>query len=377
MKLYAASELAHIPWPQTPDGAYAQSLLGHFLQQGTNHYIANVHVELYVLIDDDLVLPVAIPKEKAGNCYVCSPYEHYVTYTLYELSVLGFKPLEWLLGLLIKVLALILRWGRLSRVVYLNNWFLSTNLYPAISAEQLARISAWLQTQFPDRAIVLRSLNRYTNQNLLDALHSLGYDSVLSRQLYISDPHRGDYKKKRDFKADARLLRESDYEVVDASGIAVEDYERIVELYNALYVEKYTDLNPLFTRELIALAIKDDVLTIKGLRKDGRIDAVLGYFCRNGVMTTPLFGYDIKMDPKIGLYRMLSNLLVQESERQQCILNQSSGASKFKMTRGCHPHLEYAAVYAQHTSWRQRFVWKSLGFILRRIAEPLMSKYQL
>ena len=377
MKLYSGAEFASIPWPNTADGYYAKAMLGSFLRDGCSHYIANVKVDLYILIDGDLVLPISVPCGNTDNCYVCSPHEHYITYTLFELSVIGSKAIIFILRALIKSLSFWLKWGRIGQVVYINNWFLSTNLFPEIGPQQLADVTKFIKERFPGRAILIRSLTPYTNYYLMDNLRALGYDMTLSRQLYITDPKRPDYRKKRDFKSDERLFRKTNYEVINADAIEPGDYNRIIELYNALYVRKYTQLNPLFTREFIALAIRENVLTIKALRKNGRIDAVLGYFCRNGVMTTPLFGYDTSIDTKVGLYRLISNLLVKESEKQECILNQSSGASKFKMTRGCQPYLEYTAVYTKHVSLRQRMVWQSLCYLLRLIAEPLMLKFKL
>ncbi|CAM3628668.1 hypothetical protein [Brevibacillus invocatus] len=81
------------------------------------------------------------------------------------------------------------------------------------------------------------------------------------------------------------LLEQHGYEVLDGKQLTDEDILRLLELYNALYLQKYSMYNPQFNERFFALALKKGILQLHAIRKNGRIDAVLGYFCRNGVMT--------------------------------------------------------------------------------------------
>ena len=90
------------------------------------------------------------------------------------------------------------------------------------------------------------------------------------------------------------IIKKHGYTVVDAEAITDEDVLRIVELYNALYLQKYSLCNPMFNEHFIKLALLQKNLHLVAIKKGRQIDAILGYFCCNGVMTTPLFGYDRK-----------------------------------------------------------------------------------
>ena len=370
MRLYEPSEHSTVPWPKNEDGQYAKSYLEPLMKHGSSLFIANVNAQTYALQWEDKVLPITTADPFAGNCYVCSPYEHYTTYALAELDNIQNRVERASLYLFLKVLALILKFCDIDRVVYINNWYLSTNLYPAINREELAAILDLVKKRFPNRVIMMRSLNPYTNQSLINDALELGFELIPARQIFVTDSHKPTYKKKRDFKSDARLLAKTEYEVLEHNEIHTKHLPRILELYNLLYLDKYTELNPQFTIKLLEQAISNKVLNLRALVKDGTIDAVLGYFKRDGVMTTPLFGYDTKKPPKTGLYRMISNLLVNASEQEEAVLNQSSGAGKFKKTRGCDKYIEYSLCYTSHAGLRARSGWKLLKLIGSKLLEP-------
>lgn len=67
-----------------------------------------------------------------------------------------------------------------------------------------------------------------------------------------------------------------------------------MQLYNMLYLGKYSPLNVQFNENFIyEFGLQKEIFTIKALRNKhtNSIDAVLGYYRMNGVMTTPIFGY--------------------------------------------------------------------------------------
>jgi hypothetical protein len=152
---------------------------------------------------------------------------------------------------------------------------------------------------------------------------------------------------------------------------------RIVELYNALYLTKYSLNNPMFNERFMRLALRRGNLRLVVLQKDGRIDAVLGYFCRNGVMTTPVFGYDTTLPQEVGLYRMLSVVLFHIARENRHLLNASSGAAEFKRNRGAVGVIEYSAVYDKHLPFHRRLCWSVLWVLLEKIGVPLTLKYKL
>ena len=60
MRLYSRDDLDAIPWPANDDSDYARRVLTPLVRDGARPYIANVRAEVRVLIDGDIVLPVAV-----------------------------------------------------------------------------------------------------------------------------------------------------------------------------------------------------------------------------------------------------------------------------------------------------------------------------
>lgn len=333
-----------------------------------------------LLIDEQIVLPISINEEEYVNSYVCSPYSHYVTYAKEELVLIQQRWLKFALKTLINCFGVFCKWCRINKTVHINNWLLSTNLYPALRSEQLAAVLSFLRECFPRHTLILRSLNAYTNAPLLEAARQHGCRLVPSRQIYLVEPANGDSitsKARWLLKRDRALVQKHGYSVVTANELQEQDIPRIIQIYNMLYLQKYSLCNPMFTEDFIRLALQEQTLQLVALRKDGRVDAVLGYFCRNGVMTTPLFGYDTDLPLEIGLYRMLSALLFFIAQRNGHVLHESSGAAQFKRNRGAVADIEYSAVYDQHLSWPRRLCWIVLAGILDGVGVPLMKRYRL
>lgn len=82
------------------------------------------------------------------------------------------------------------------------------------------------------------------------------------------------------------------------------------------------------------------------------------------------------IDKKVGLYRMLSSLITEESIKHQFLLNQSAGAGHFKRYRGAKGEMEYTMIHTKHLSFKRKFSWKLLSFLVEKIGEPLVKKME-
>lgn len=176
------------------------------------------------------------------------------------------------------------------------------------------------------------------------------------------------------FKSDLKLLNESPYTIVDGKTLSDRELERCVALYNALYLEKYTKSNPQITLQFLKGAIECNLLKVKVFKLEEEIDAVLGYTVKNGVATSPLFGYDPSLAEKTGLYRQLATLLALEAKEQSLLLNQSAGATSFKTLRRGEKELESIAVYVNHLPLFRQLPWKALKFALNSAGAKFMMK---
>ncbi|HLO02261.1 MAG TPA: hypothetical protein VK191_04030, partial [Symbiobacteriaceae bacterium] len=287
MRLYDGASISQLPWPQTPDGEYARRLLTPLMQEGVPPFIANLQTKLLALHLDDLVLPVTVNDGEYQNAYPCSPFTHYALAAWDEARRLKPWVLRPALGALIAPVAALLRAGQINKAVHVGNWLLSTNLYPSLSASQLQAITR-LSEQFPKHALILRSLNDHLHGESLAALKALGYRLIPSRQVWLHDvchwdafPTRARWQLRRDL----RLVEQTGYEIVPHEALTPADIPRLRELYRLLYLDKYSHFNPDFTERFFELALQTDSFYLVGLRKAGRIDGVLGYFWRSGVMT--------------------------------------------------------------------------------------------
>jgi hypothetical protein len=373
---FTRETISQLPWPPTEDGSYAQRYLVPFLQNGPQVYIHNVHhTELEIVKVGETLLPVSASQFHPANTYTCSPYNHYISYGGYEeIQRLNNPPLETLVRGLLHPLAWYFRRSGFDRVAYVNNWLLSTNLYPVLNEAAITALVRALPSRFPDRAIVFRSVDRYRNPGLYQTLLARGCRMVLSRQVWYMDPREA--LKTSQIREDRRVLRRSPYEVVAGKDLSSAEIERCLELYNQLYLDKYSHYNPQFTLAFVRLALEKELLFVRALRQAGQIQAVMGYFVRNGCMTQPFFGYDTALPLQAGLYRRLTLITLEEGLQRGLLVHASAGVGPFKKLRGGKPTIEYNAVFDRHLPPTRRMPWALIEQI-SKIAIPIFRRYDL
>ena len=364
-----------------PPCTVPQLVLQAGLNLGLQPFIANAWGQLEVVDYEGHLLPLVLPEIHAQNTYVCSPLGHYVRYARRELELeLSQEPLlKSGLDVMVQGLGRIFESLDFDNVVYVNNWLLSTNLYPNLPLNGLHDLHQALCARYPQRAIVFRSLNPAHHQPLMDRLQQLGYQSVFSRQVYLLDPQQGAHERTSALKKDRRLARKSPFVWCGAETITLNEVPRLKQLYTQLYVGKYSPLNPQFTELFFREALHKRWLNFYVMRHRDthRIEAVVGYFQCQGIMTTPIIGYNPELPPQAGLYRLISLFLADEAKRQGLVLHRSSGASQFKRLRGNLPVFEYNWVYTRHLPLSRRLPWQTLEQLSRGLIEPLMTRFEL
>lgn len=339
--------------------------------------VANLQTELRVVQSGEVSLPISLQNSEPHNSFIGSAYTHYVSYAIAELRELNNPVLEGGLELVLRLLGRWLRLTQIDQVVYVNNWLLTTCLYPPLSLPNIKAITKALQAVFPHKAIVWRSVHAYRGDDLKRVLVECGYRLIPSRSVLFYDAPRGDHRHKKDFKNDLKLLEQSPYRLRKLLEPTQAELERIQQLYTQLYIEKYSHYNPQYTVDFMAFAARSGLLELYVLEQDGRIDGAMGLYCRGGYMAAPVFGYDTALPQELGLYRLLSTHLTLEAERRGLILHASSGVAKFKRSRGATPELEWIAVNDQHLPLLRRMGWGTLEFLMGEIAVPLIRRMQL
>ncbi|PTM59849.1 hypothetical protein [Desmospora activa] len=379
IRLHDAKSASRLDFTKYIHGEVVRDYWLPFLNQPSVHWIDNVDTDCWLLEMDRHLLPLTVNDGGGDNSYVCSPYTQYIRYVRDELRVVEQPLLQATLRAGVAPLAFGLRLARMDRVVYFNNWLVSTNLHQPLSQEQTERVTRFLQERFPTHAIAIRSLTPPLHKQWMQDLTGAGYTLIPSRQIYLfypKDVFHGPRRKRKSLLQDIRLLQTSGYEIVDADNIRIEDALRLADLYKQLYIHKYSHHNPQFTPALIRLALEKKVLHIRALRKNGSIDGVIGYLVRDGWMTAPLLGYDLSRPKEEGLYRLLTALLSLEAERRDFNLHRSGGAGHFKVNRGSQAAIEYTAVMLDHLPLYRQAAWRGLKVVLDKVAVPLVRKVQ-
>jgi hypothetical protein len=366
-----------VDWPNSDMGLLASTWLDPILAGSPDSFITNCHTPMGIAVEGHAVLPFTVGPAAVGDSYVCSPLSHYVSYGREELEKLKNRPLQIMLGGILSGLERWLRSSELDRVVYANNWLLSTNLYPELTCGQIERIAHALVNTYPEHAIVFRSVDENRGISVAKRLCAAGARRVFSRRVLYQDPGDPKIWRKKQLRNDQKLLARTGYKVVPHDHLTESDMPRLQMLYNQLYLKKYSQLNPQFTVALLTHLWRTRSWRFTALRMDGRIDGVIGTYRRSGVLTTPLCGYDISLPQSLGLYRLLSMVTTLEAQAESLLVNDSAGVGHFKRLRGATPHREYNLVFDSHLPAHRRRAWTALKVVTDRIAIPIIERWDL
>lgn len=375
IELFDRSNIDSLVWPANEEGTYAKNFLTPLIKEGVKHYIDNIQTEMKVLKIDDLILPFTINDAEYDNCYVCSPYSYYISYAKASLDVIKNPIIRKMIKGTLWGISKIFKRLKINKVIIVNNWLLATNLLPKMDPKYIPLITQFLKQNYPQHAILFRSVDPGTNQLHYQSLKDHSFKLIATRQIFFTDSTKEDLFSSRIYKSDLRLLETSGYEVVDATQLTSQEVNRMLSLYRSVYIDHYSDLNPQFNQRYIELALSHKILELKAVKKEGVIDGVVGYVCRNGIMTCPLFGYDKSKPQQIGLYRILSTTLMLEAKNNQLLFHQSAGASTYKKIRKAQDCLEYTAVYHRHLPFTRKIPWILIRGLFNSLGIFFMKKY--
>lgn len=375
-QLFNSCSIDELDWPNTDEANYTRRFFIPLMKEGIGNYISNVQGEQFIIKYRDTVLPILQIDGKDNNAYVCSPYGHYISYGLAALYLVQNPFMRKLYEYILKALGKLARFGNIDSVVFVNNWFFSTDLYPSnITEEKLEAILALLKLHYSDRPILFRSLNSYINSSLIQALGNQGFRVIASRHVFLSDGKDEAYFNTRITKSDLKLWNDKTFEVLDETQITEEDYPRLLQLYEMTYTTPIFQLNPHYTSHFLKLLIEQDLLKFKILKCERGIVGVVGFCVKDGVLLCPFFGFDKSHPQHNVLYRLLSTALLLEAKKGGWIFHQSAGASFYKKIRRAEGCLETMAVYVDHLPFKKKLAWKVLEALMNKFGAYYMEKY--
>ena len=363
--------------------------LAAMLRDGTAAYVANAPAVLHLFEAGDALVPVttplAMPPGAASHpdlSYVVSPHAHFARYSAEELHKFDNRPAEALLRGLVAGVGAGLRAGGVERVAFVNNYLLSTNLWPPLTPRDVHALRDAVVAAFPGLAVAFRSVDAHGQPGLVGALRAAGFRFVPARQVWYQDVGAAAGLKR--VRKDLRRLAGHRWRAVD---VTVADAPRAAELYGMLYLDKYSRLNPQLTVRLFERAIAERWFTFRGFARDGDpangLDAVLGYVVRTTgaagerTMTQSVFGFDTGLPLRLGLYSLLSAQVFTEARERGLAVHRSAGAGAFKAARGAVAVPEFLAVDARHLPAPRRAPWALLESVGTRVGLPLLRRYGL
>ncbi len=384
VEIFSRKNIDQLNWQTIHQGDLLKQFYVPLIKEGTSKYVQNSDNNFYLLKFRQNVLPIVEGNTSIeGITYLASFVSQFIDYTKEE--VLKNEKYSSVHKQFAKhtfsVVKSLLKMIKADRVIFVNNFFLSTNLYGNVSDFNLKEITFELTKYFPNHSIIFRSVNEKTDANWFEGLKALYYEPIVCRQLYMLDVEKKKYKKKRPYTVDKKFA-EANEEYEWYEGVAPLnpiELSAAKDYYKDLYINKYSKLNPLYTDDFIDVSSKSGLLKYYFLcaKADNSISAVQAVSSCNNIITTPFIGYDQTLPKDKGLYRLMNYKLMQQAIELNYTLNMSSGAAEFKRQRGGEPCFEYLMVYSEHLSPLRKLFWKLLKRISEKFIKPSMLKYKV
>lgn len=341
--------------------------------------ISNLITQMQVFTLEGQSFPLTLnDAAQKGNCYICRPSSAYIDYALDEIRHFKSQPLLYAgMARLLRMAGPLVKASGLDTQVQLNNWLFSTNPVPLLSQNEAKLLREDLIAAYPERAIVLRSLNDVADQKTMVALKAAGFRLLPARRIWILDCRDGLKRKTRDQRRDEALWEDGRFEILSHEAFGADDFEAAARLYGQLYLDKYTWLNPQYSGRFIAALHKAGILHLVGLKSQGRLVAVTGLYESGATVTQPIVGYDTSLPVDFGLYRRMMAYSTVRAVKGHKFFNMSAGAAAFKRNRGAQPSIEYTAVYVDHLPPKRRIATRAMEHVLRGIGIPLLERFEL
>ncbi len=340
--------------------------------------ISNLTTAFAGIRSGDHFLPVTCNDGGKTTNYLCCPSAAYLDYAIDELRHFQARPyLKAILQGLVECSRPLMAVSGLDRQVQPNNWLVATNLFPDLTQADIVRATKELSERYPDHAIIWRSVNDRSMADLKARFVAAGYRAFPSRQIYLFDARTRQPPRHRDERRDMKLLGRDDY-VWTQGPWATPDYERMAWLYQKLYLDKYTWLNPVYTAAFVERSAASGFVDLHGLRtREGRLDGIIGFIDQGDAMAAPIVGYDTALPVDTGLYRRLMAMALKRARERRMLYNMSAGASAFKRNRGGEVTLEYMMVYNNHLPFPRRLAAGLIRCILIAVGVPLLRRFEL
>ena len=362
MKLYDKQNIADFS-ANNKKSKFLQTLV----QNGLDFYIDNCNANIAILEYDNLYFPLVIATNNRNQTYLTSLISSYIDYPKHIIK-------NHTINILFNFFSKILSIGSIDKVVYVNHWLISTNIHYDLSDKQINEITKFLKQNFSDYAICFRNVAKETNVALFSSLASNKYKFLVNRcSYYIDNNSFENVYKKQSLKKDLSLYKKDKYIISDS--VANSSVQK--QLYNNLYINKYTDINPKYNENFFNILTNNSFKNYALINKQDKIVGFYIPFVLNNTVSVPWFGYDTSVTQKEGLYRLLMLNIIEFAKYNNLNLNLSSGVGEYKQRRGAKPYWEYLAIDYSHLNIFRKFLYFLLIEITNKISFPLAKLFNI
>jgi hypothetical protein len=350
--------------PGTPGSPDRAAYLADFLRLGPPALTGSRDLERLVLALGEKLIPLVVNDGREEDCYLLSPYAHYVKYMLIELRKMQGNRAARALIPTLAILGRLGRWLGFNQCVSVNNWLFTTNPALALSAEELRTLTSLLVQRYRHSALVIRSVDG-RDPAVRRTFEEAGYRLVVNRPVHEWSGAGLTRSQRRTIRRDLELLRDDRFTVIPDARLGPGDERTIEELYTQLYVRKHLGFNARYTARFFRSVHDSRLMTFLTFRLRDRIAGFVSHFDDADRTVAALVGYDTGLDRKSHpLYRMAVASMFQLCSARRRLLFLSTGAASFKAARGSYEWLEYEAVYDRHLPPPRRLPWACFGALL-------------
>lgn len=383
IKIFGKESISRLDWNSVENGEVFRKFYEPLVKNSSKIFVRNSDHQVEVLQVGSELYPLTIGKKsKKKICYLFSFIAQYIDYTREEiLKGNSFSTSQKMIAkFLFPMLRVLVSSMGMEKVVFVNNFFLATNLYEKDTLLSNPLVTQYLKNYYPNKVIAFRSINAFTDSDLLNKLKFQGGLPLACRQLYMLDPKLSNFQRKRPVIRDRKLWEKTTnlywqkVSVFDRKEIST-----LLSFYQDLYLKKYSGLNPDYSADFLKVSMNSEILDFYILRETDRNLplAVQAVEYTKDVVCTPFIGYDKRQPKHIGLYRLMHLKLMEIAIEEEKIFNMSSGASTFKKQRGGAPYFDYHIIFIDHLPKRVQWFWKQFYSMSESMIKPTMKDLEI